>query len=185
MAEPKRRRAAKKPRAPARKDSVIGLMAVPSPPPRARKRKAATAAPKPASPPAPNGAVNPEAPAPAKPSAPRKGRVDLQKVEEMAESGLTLEQIVAELGMKKPPGASLRVRMEAAIKRGRAHGSAKLKRAHYKAALNGSVTYLKEMLARLEQGDDEDEDDEWIVEEVILHGPHGAEGSNPSEETHD
>lgn len=187
MAERKETAPAKPP-AKARRRKAPGTLlearGLPSPLPPRRRRRKPPAAPEPAAgkkPPAPpeDSAAPPERSAPA-----RKSGVDLEQVEKLAACGLSLEQIVAELGLKRPPGARMRVRMEAAIKRGRARGSAELKRAHYQAALNGSVTSLKEMLARLEEEEDEPDED-WIVEEVILHGPKGAEGEKPPEDPQD
>jgi hypothetical protein len=105
------------------------------------------------------------------------GRIDLKQVEKLATWGLTLEQIATQLTLPEPLSASERAGLEAAIKRGRAKGSASLKRAHYQAALHGSVSSLKEMLARLEDEDDAETDEEWVVEEVILDGPQGKAGS--------
>ena len=146
------------------KESVMALRDMPSPPSAQRRRSGIQR-------PAPQAALAKQPPGRA---APADG-IDLAKVEELAACGLTLEQIAVELGISGTPRPSLRVRMEAAIKRGRAKGSAKLKQAHYKAALKGSVTSLKEMLARLEAEESDDEIKPIEVRRVILDGADGEE----------
>jgi hypothetical protein len=100
--------------------------------------------------------------------------VDWEHVEELASKGLTLEQIAVEMDWPGLPPPALRTRVDAAIKRGRAKGSAEPKRKHYDAAMKGSVSAQKVMLALLES---EEEDDEPVeVEEVILDAD-GGEGA--------
>ncbi len=97
--------------------------------------------------------------------------LDLAAVERLAGQGLTLAEILVELGWEEPLRPSRKVQLEAAIKRGRAKGSAALKQAHYNAAIEGRVSAQSRMLSMLEENNDPDEDageTEFIVERVII-----------------
>lgn len=163
-----RSRPGKKRAAAKAKNGVMALRHVPSPRPAARGESLVQ-------PSAPSGGTRAVKKLPG-----ALGEIDLEQVEALAACGLTLEQIAVELGIVGAPRPSLRVRMEAAIKRGRAIGSAKLKRAHYQAALKGSVSAQKEMLALLE--DELEDDDPVVVEEVILHDPEEGDGTEEAQD---
>jgi hypothetical protein len=102
--------------------------------------------------------------------------LDLAAVEALAAQGLSLDQILFELGVEPELPPSLRVRAEAALKKGRALGAARIKKAQYEAALGGSVSAQCHMLELLQDAESEDEVT-VTVERVVI----GDEGS--SEET--
>lgn len=98
---------------------------------------------------------------------------DLEAVERLAARGLNMEEILVELGWDGPLPPSRKVRIEAAIKKGRALGSAALKQAHYQAALEGKVTAQSHMLSLLGAAQPEtaeEEPPEFEVERVIVGG---------------
>jgi len=165
------------PRTPARRarhptDGVMELRGKRSPPPAAASRGDAGAA----------GEARriPQEAAGLPPPSARLREIDWTEVERLASNGLTLEQIGVELDWPGPPPPALRARLEAAVKRGRAKGSAALKRSHYEAAINGSVSAQKGMLALLES--EEEDDDPVEVEEVILDAEQGEDAPVPAED---
>ena len=97
---------------------------------------------------------------------------DLNEAERFAGKGLTLDEILVELGWEQEFQPSQKLQLEAAIKRGRAKGSAALKRAHYDAALGGQVSAQARMLTLLEAYEDSAEpaEKEFIVERVMVGG---------------
>ena len=100
------------------------------------------------------------------------GGPDLNEVERLAGQGLTLDEILVELGWEQALRPSHKLQLEAAIKRGRAKGSAALKRAHYDAAIGGQVSAQARMLTLLEEDKDSAEpaETEFIVERVMVGG---------------
>ena len=98
--------------------------------------------------------------------------LDLSAVESLAAQGLSLEQILLELGAEAELQPSLKVRAEAALKKGRALGAAKIKKAQYEAALGGSVTAQSHMLELLQ--DAEPEDEVTVTVERVVIGDEGT-----------
>lgn len=107
-----------------KREGVLDCRDVPSPPPLRRSRAEAEAA----------------------------GGPDAAAVMRLAASGLSLGEILAELGWAEELSDVQRAAVEAAMRRGRALGSAALKQAQYRAALEGRVTAQAQMLALLEDG---------------------------------
>ena len=90
----------------------------------------------------------------------------------LAESGLSEEEILAELGWEEALAPSQRAVFEAIIKKGRALGRAKLKRAQYEAALDGKVSAQSHLLARMEResGASPEGEEIEVVREVLDPG---------------
>jgi hypothetical protein len=104
--------------------------------------------------------------------------LDLDQVEALAGQGLKLEEILAELGCEPPESSELGSRVEAAIRKGRALGAARIKKAQYEAALGGSVSAQSHMLKLFEEARPDDDDFEWTVERVVIGG--GPDEANPA-----
>jgi hypothetical protein len=77
--------------------------------------------------------------------------IDLSSVESLAAQGLSRDQIFAELGVESEPPPTAQVRVEEAMKKGRALGAARIKKAQYEAALAGSVSAQSHMLELLQE----------------------------------
>ena len=90
----------------------------------------------------------------------------------LAESGLSEEEILAELGWEEALAPSQRAVFEAILKKGRALGRAKLKRAQYQAALEGKVSAQSHLLARMdpESGASPEDEEIEVVREVLDPG---------------
>ena len=90
----------------------------------------------------------------------------------LAESGLSEEEILAELGWEEALVPSQRAVFEAVLKKGRALGRAKLKRAQYQAALEGKVSAQSHLLARMdsESGASPEDEEIEVVREVLDPG---------------
>ena len=90
----------------------------------------------------------------------------------LAESGLSEEEILAELGWEEALAPSQRAVFEAILKKGRALGRAKLKQAQYQAALKGQVSAQSHQLARMdrETGASPEGEEIEVVREVLHPG---------------
>ena len=90
----------------------------------------------------------------------------------LAESGLSKEEILAELGWEEALVPSQQAVFEAIIKKGRALGRAKLKRAQFQAALGGKVSAQSHLLARMdrESGASPEGEEIEVVREVLHPG---------------
>ena len=73
-------------------------------------------------------------------------RMTLPLIETMAARGLTLDEIASLLGQPLPTDADQRLAVEAAWRRGRHVGLARIKDANFQAALKGGVTAQKQVL---------------------------------------
>ncbi len=143
-----------------RKQTITDLRGLPSPPPTNRCRSVRSDA---------GDADEGKATGPESWSGPR-----LEEVERLAARGLTLEQILVQLEWEGELTASQRVRVEAAVKKGRALGSSAIKQAHYEAALSGRVSAQSHMLSILEgeeNGGEEEETEFVVVRQVIGEAP--------------
>jgi hypothetical protein len=104
--------------------------------------------------------------------------IDLSSVEVLAGQGLSREQIEAELGIESDLPPALAVRVEVAMKKGRALGAAKIKKAQYEAALGGSVSAQSHMLEWLQ--DAEPEDEVTVTVERVVIGDDGSSEEPPA-----
>lgn len=82
------------------------------------------------------------------------GKFDAEAVATLAAYGLTAEEILVKLEVPLPLPAGKRKEFAAAIRRGRALGSAKIKQAQFEAALEGRVSAQSHVLSTLGSGDD-------------------------------
>lgn len=139
-----------------RKETITDLRGLPSPSPTKRRRPERGGA---------GDADGGKVPGP-----PSWNGPPLEEVERLAGRGLTLEQILVQLEWEGELTASQRVRVEAAVKKGRALGSSAIKQAHYEAAINGRVSAQSHMLSILEDeenGGEEEETEFVVVRQVI------------------
>ncbi len=139
-------------------ESIVDLLDVPSPPPTGGRRHA--------------GRTRAEAEGGGKfrlkPSA--KAVIDLTAVASLAAHGLTEEEILIKLGVCGGLSPGQQEAFAEQIRKGRALGSAEIKRAQYQSAMEGKVSAQNHLLTALSDpaGEDRKEEEEFTVEEEII-----------------
>ncbi len=104
---------------------------------------------------------------------PNHSDIDLSLIAAMAGRGLTLDEIASLLDQPLPTDATRRHAVEAAWRRGRLVGLARIKDANYEAALKGGVTAQKHVLDLLREPalDDHKEAEGVTVVRRMLEAP--------------
>ena len=99
--------------------------------------------------------------------------IDYAEAETLAGQGLNEEQVLAVLGVEGELNAEAEARLEASMRKGRALGAARIRKAQYEAALKGSVTAQSQLLKALQE--DEDGGEVRVTVESMVVGEEGTE----------